>query len=121
MGKIGNCAAGWGIRSYWSGVEIFAFQASIAVYKSGDFGAFGKRDVFSMHHWNNHACRGTGPFGFASGSQNGLLIVREADAPDKDAELAAAAESLFGLRFIDDAGGIRSFGDDEEPIHNNIF
>jgi len=68
MREIGNFAGGQGVWNLWSELKIFAFQAGIAVDVCGDVSAFGKGDVFSMHHWNNHTSRRAGALGFAAGA-----------------------------------------------------
>src|ERR1700722_6299592 len=121
MMDVCNGAAGRGVWSLWGDMEAFAFEARVAVDVSGDFHSLREGDVLSVHDRNDHACRGAGAFALVAGAQDGLIIVREADASDKNTELPAAAECSFWFRFVDDAHGVGTNGNYEEAIDNDVF
>jgi len=121
MLDVGDFAGGRRVGDIGGGVEEFAFQAGVAVDVGSDFHAFGEDDVFSAHDGNDHACTGAGAFGFTAGTKDGLIIVGEADAANENAEFAAAAESFPGFGFVDDAGGVGAFGNDEKAFDDHVF
>ena len=116
-----NCAAGHSVWNFRNGLEAGAFEPRVAVDERGDFRSFREGDVSSAHDRNDYPCRGAGAFAFAAGAQNCLIIVREADASDKDTKLSAAAECFFWLRFVDHALGARTFLNYEQAIDDDLF
>ena len=121
MLDVGDFAGGRRVGGIGGGAEEFTFQAGVAVDVGSDFHAFWENDVFSAHDGNDHACTGTGAFGFAAGAKDGLIIVGEANAANENAEFAAAAEGFFRFGFVDDAGGVGAFGNDEKAVDDDIY
>src|SRR5579863_8548723 len=121
MLHVGDFAGGGRVGGVGGGVEEFTFQAGVAVDVGGDFHALRESDVFSAHDGNDHACTGVRAFGFAAGAQDGLIIIGEADAANENAEFAAAAERFFRFGFVDDAGGVGAFGNNDKAVDNNVF
>jgi len=121
MLDVGDFAGGRRVGDIGGGVEEFTFQAGVAVDVGSDFHVFRESDVFPAHDGNDYARTGVSAFGFAAGAQDGLIIVGEADAANENAEFAAAAEGFLGLGFVDDAGGVGAFGNDEEAVDDDVF